>query len=302
MDVRLTSEQRQLRDAAAKLADDLGPGVGAGPGRRQPDRAAGEGGRRDGLAFAALRRRVGRRGGASSPRNSDADSSTCRSSARCSPTNCAGMSAATPEPATLGSRRRAVDARGFARALTLAAPRFPRPASARHVPTADLTRTMAELSGSASRRRTRRRRRERFRALAIVATTADILGAARGAHALACRVRENPRAVRQADRVVSGRGAHAGRGPGADRGVDQRAAPCRVGRRRTRRRPRRSAPPRSRRSTARAPPEPCARPPSRCTAASATPGSAWRTSICGARWRRRELFPVRLKEIDLGLS
>ena len=26
MDVRLTSEQRQLRDAAAKLADDLGPG------------------------------------------------------------------------------------------------------------------------------------------------------------------------------------------------------------------------------------------------------------------------------------
>ncbi|HUM00203.1 MAG TPA: acyl-CoA dehydrogenase, partial [Mycobacterium sp.] len=26
MDVRLTTEQRQLRDAAAKLADDLGPG------------------------------------------------------------------------------------------------------------------------------------------------------------------------------------------------------------------------------------------------------------------------------------
>jgi len=26
MDVRLTAEQRQLRDAAAKLADDLGPG------------------------------------------------------------------------------------------------------------------------------------------------------------------------------------------------------------------------------------------------------------------------------------
>ena len=26
MDVRLTSEQQQLRDAAAKLADDLGPG------------------------------------------------------------------------------------------------------------------------------------------------------------------------------------------------------------------------------------------------------------------------------------
>jgi hypothetical protein len=26
VDVRLTSEQRQLRDAAAKLADDMGPG------------------------------------------------------------------------------------------------------------------------------------------------------------------------------------------------------------------------------------------------------------------------------------
>src|SRR5246500_1421651 len=30
MDVRLTREQRQLRDAAAKLADDLGPGSGSG--------------------------------------------------------------------------------------------------------------------------------------------------------------------------------------------------------------------------------------------------------------------------------
>ena len=27
MDVRLTAEQKQLRDAAAKLADDLGPGA-----------------------------------------------------------------------------------------------------------------------------------------------------------------------------------------------------------------------------------------------------------------------------------
>ena len=27
MDVRLTAEQQQLRDAAAKLADDLGPGA-----------------------------------------------------------------------------------------------------------------------------------------------------------------------------------------------------------------------------------------------------------------------------------
>src|SRR6201987_3033814 len=30
MDVRLTAEQQQLRDAAAKLADDLGPGSGQG--------------------------------------------------------------------------------------------------------------------------------------------------------------------------------------------------------------------------------------------------------------------------------
>ena len=35
MDVRLTAEQQQLRDAAAKLADDLGPGCGARPRRRR---------------------------------------------------------------------------------------------------------------------------------------------------------------------------------------------------------------------------------------------------------------------------
>ena len=63
MDVRLTSEQQQLRDAAAKLADDLGPGSVADLDDEEPHRAAGEGGRRHGLSDAALRRRVRCRGG-----------------------------------------------------------------------------------------------------------------------------------------------------------------------------------------------------------------------------------------------
>ena len=63
----------------------------------------------------------------------------------------------------------------------------------------------------------------RWRALALTVTCADLVGAARGAHALACRVRQGPRAVRRDDRVVSGGRPSAGREPGPHRGFDQRA-------------------------------------------------------------------------------
>src|SRR5262249_4894014 len=55
------------------------------------------------------------------------------------------------------------------------------------LPTADLTRTTAELSEpSESIGDLTARDVQRFHALAVVATTADILGTARGAHALSC--------------------------------------------------------------------------------------------------------------------
>ena len=62
MDVRLTAEQPELRDAAASLADDLGPGSVADLDDDVRRRAAGEDGRGDRLAHAALRRGLRRRG------------------------------------------------------------------------------------------------------------------------------------------------------------------------------------------------------------------------------------------------
>ena len=105
MDVRLTAEQRQLREAAAKLADDLGPGSVAD----LDDEAASRDWRRrsrrpDGGRCAPTRRRASR--WPSSPRSSPAGSSTCRSSARCSPTTSpAGSAARCPRCAEPDDRR-----------------------------------------------------------------------------------------------------------------------------------------------------------------------------------------------------
>ena len=55
MDVRLTAEQRQLREAAAELADDLGPGSVADLDDAEPRRPAGEGRRGDGISDPAHR-------------------------------------------------------------------------------------------------------------------------------------------------------------------------------------------------------------------------------------------------------
>ena len=54
------------------------------------------------------------------------------------------------------------------------------------VETADLTRAMAEVPGAQAVEKLAGEDRDRFHTLAVVATTADILGTARGAHALAC--------------------------------------------------------------------------------------------------------------------
>ena len=63
MDVRLTAEQQQLRDAAAKLADDLGPGSVQDLADDESNCASGQADRDDGLAIAALRRRLRCRSG-----------------------------------------------------------------------------------------------------------------------------------------------------------------------------------------------------------------------------------------------
>ena len=186
MDVRLTAEQQQLRDAAAKLADDLGPGSVQDLGDTEriarldkqiqltgwrslrSDEAsavevvivAEEFGR--GLVDAPflgpvladdLARRVGDDGAGS----------------------------------TIAVGGRAVDTRGYRRALTLDGTAV----SAAEVGAAreavDLTRAVAELGEkSTAVGDLDDDAAQRWLALALATTSADLVGTARGAHTLAC--------------------------------------------------------------------------------------------------------------------
>jgi Acyl-CoA dehydrogenase, C-terminal domain len=186
MDVRLTTEQRQLRDAAAKLADDLGPGS-------VQDLS-------DDIRIARLEKAVDATGW----RSLRSDGASGVEVAIVAEEFGRGLVdvpflgpvladdldrrlGADAEPATLGVGDQAIDARGFARALTLRGATVSAGSVGSVRPTADLTRTMAELSGSSeSLGDLTTEDGQRFHALAVVATTADILGTARGVHALAC--------------------------------------------------------------------------------------------------------------------
>jgi alkylation response protein AidB-like acyl-CoA dehydrogenase len=186
MDVRLTAEQQQLRDAAAKLADDLGPSAvqdldDQGRIARLDRQIAGTGWRSlrsdgaSGVEVAIVAEEFGRRL-VDTPflgpvladdlaRRVDADS--------------AG--------ATIAVEDRAVDARGAQRALSLADGRVLAADVLDLTDGADLTRadariaetpvTLGEVSSDAA---------GQWRALALVATTADLVGIVRGAHAVAC--------------------------------------------------------------------------------------------------------------------
>ncbi len=134
MDVRLTTEQRQLRDAAAKLADDLGPGSVqdlSDEGRiARLEKAVDATGWRSlrsdgasGVEVAIVAEEFGR-GLVDVPFLGPALADELHRRV--------GGGA---EPATLGVDGQAVDARGFARALDAQRhQRFPRPALDRYVP------------------------------------------------------------------------------------------------------------------------------------------------------------------------
>ena len=186
MDVRLTAEQQQLRDAAAKMADDLGPAAVqdlADPSRigrldKQIDLTGWRSLRSDeasGVEVAIVAEEFGRRL-VDAPflgpvladdlaRHLDADIG----------------------PATIAVNHVAVDARGYQRALSLSGTTVLTAEISADSTSADLTRVRApivgsptalgELSGDVA---------DRWRALALVATTADLVGDARGAHAVAC--------------------------------------------------------------------------------------------------------------------
>jgi hypothetical protein len=186
MDVRLTAEQRQLRDAAAKLADDLGPGAVqdlAEENRiarldRQIEAAGWRSLRSDGASgveVAIVAEEFGRRL-VDAPflgpvladdlaRRIDAD---------------AGR-------ATVAVDDRAIDARGYQRALVLSGTTILTADLDIASAGADLTRAEAGIVGSpVTLGEVPAEVAGRWQALALVTTSADLVGVARGAHAVAC--------------------------------------------------------------------------------------------------------------------
>jgi len=186
MDVRLTAEQQQLRDAAAKLADDLGPG--SVQDLDDESRVA----RLDKQVEATGWRSL-RSDGASGVEVAIVAEEFGR---RLVDTPFLGPVLADDlaryfdidaRGATLAVDDRVIDARGCRRALFLSGGTVLAAELAPGSGGADLTRrettktgppeTLGEVSAEAA---------ARWRALALVATSADLVGIARGAHSVAC--------------------------------------------------------------------------------------------------------------------
>ncbi|MGB7113707.1 MAG: acyl-CoA dehydrogenase family protein [Mycobacterium sp.] len=187
MDVRLTAEQQQLRDAAAKLADDLGPGSVqdlADEARitrldKQIEMTGWRALRSDGASgveVAIVAEEFGR-GLVDAPFLGPALADDLARHV--------GDTGATGSTIALGGN--AIDARGYQRALTLDG----RTVSAAEVgavrATVDLTRAAADVTGTAvAIGDLDSDAAQRWLALALATTSADLVGTARGAHTLAC--------------------------------------------------------------------------------------------------------------------
>ncbi|MBV9515748.1 MAG: acyl-CoA dehydrogenase [Mycobacteriaceae bacterium] len=181
MDVRLTTEQRQLRDAAAKLADDLGPDsvsdLSDESRLARLEKAVDATGWRSlrsdgasGVEVAIIAEEFGR-GLVDVPFLGPALADELDRHV-----------SADAHRQTLAVQHLAIDARGFERALTLSGTTVSAVQVGPERPTADLTRTTAQLCGpSEPLGELNPDEGRRFHALAITATTADILGVARGA-------------------------------------------------------------------------------------------------------------------------
>ncbi|OBG99925.1 MULTISPECIES: acyl-CoA dehydrogenase family protein [unclassified Mycobacterium] len=186
MDVRLTSEQRQLRDAAAKLADDLGLGAvqdldDEGRISRLDKQIQTTGWRAlrsdgaSGVEVAVVAEEFGRR---------LVDAPFLGPVLADDLTRHVGADSAG---ATVAVDDRAIDARGARRALSLCGTGVLAAGVAAARTGADLTRAEAELAGApATLGEVNPDVAARWLALALVTTTADLVGIARGAHAVAC--------------------------------------------------------------------------------------------------------------------
>ncbi|GAA3205075.1 acyl-CoA dehydrogenase family protein [Actinocorallia longicatena] len=187
MDARLTTEQRELREAAARLADDLGPGSvldldDAERTARLEKAVASTGWRAlrsdgaSGVEAAIVAEEFGR-GLVDVPFLGPLLADDLRG----------------PGPWTISADGVAFDAAGAGHAVALRGETLLTGRIGEAVPTADLTRRSAEAADLAPAGEVSAERAGRWHALALVVTCADLLGAARGAHSLAvgyAKVRE----------------------------------------------------------------------------------------------------------------
>lgn len=183
MDVRLTAEQQQLRDAAAKLADDLGPG--SVQALEDSERIA-----RLDKQIAATGWRSLRTDGASGVEVAIVAEEFGRGLVDApflGPVLADELARHVGgDAATIVYGDHAVDARGYDHALSL------RDTTVSSVDVgdvragADLTRSNPELGAAVAVGDVSTEVAGRWLALALAATSADLVGAARGAHSLAC--------------------------------------------------------------------------------------------------------------------
>jgi hypothetical protein len=186
MDVRLNAEQRQLRDAAAKLADDLGPGSVAELDESSRvtrlEKAVAQTGWRElrsdgasGVEVAIVAEEFGR-GLIDVPFLGPVLA------------NDLGRHVALGAgPTTVAFKETAIDAGGATQAATVREHAVLTASLGAVRAGADLTRPGAELAGELQRvGELSADAAAAWQALALVTTSADLVGAARGAHALAC--------------------------------------------------------------------------------------------------------------------
>jgi hypothetical protein len=186
MDVRLTAEQQQLRDAAAKLSDDLGPGSVqdlADDGRiskldKQIQQTGWRSLRSDGASgveVAIVAEEFGR-GLIDAPFLGPVLADDL---ARQVGDNGSGS--------TIAVNGHAIDARGYRRALTLDGTTVSAVDVGAARDAVDLTRAAADVNGTATAVGDLDSNAvQRWLALALATTSADLVGTARGAHTLAC--------------------------------------------------------------------------------------------------------------------
>jgi hypothetical protein len=186
MDVRLTTEQQQLRDAAAKLSDDLGPGSVqdlADDGRiskldKQIQQTGWRSLRSDGASgveVAIVAEEFGR-GLVDAPFLGPVLAD-----------DLARQVGDDGSVSTIAVNGHAIDARGYRRALTLDGTTVSAVDVGDARDAVDLTRAAADVSGTATAvGDLESGAAQRWLALALATTSADLVGTARGAHTLAC--------------------------------------------------------------------------------------------------------------------